>query len=372
MIATYDIAIIGGGIAGAAAAANLAKDFKVLLLERESQPGYHATGRSAALFSEIYGNTSIRALSRASHEFLFNPPFDFCDAPLVARRGALYIANASQVAALLAFATLPDVAKGAHLVSTDEALRLTPCLRRDYVAAGLYEPNASDIDVHRLLQGYLKAFRTQGGNIICNAEVLALQRDDDKPWKINTTAGDFYATTIINAAGAWVDQIAQMAGATTIDIQPLKRCACIAELSSGLESEHWPLTIDIGEQFYFKPDAGCLLISPADETPSIPSDAWPDDLNIAIAIDRISKATTLKIQRLKASWAGLRSFVADRSPVVGFDPQVSNFFWIAGLGGYGIQTAPAISQLAGSLLRKEPLPTNIRVQGLDLASIMPK
>jgi len=229
-------------------------------------------------------------------------------------------------------------------VGLEEALQITPCLRRDYVAEGVYEPEACDMDVNSLHQGYLRSLRAQGGRVLCNAKVSSLVRNANV-WKIVSSAGDFYAPTILNTAGAWVDQIAIMAGAKSIGIQPLKRSACIAELPDGVNAEHWPLIYDIGNRFYFKPDAGCLLISPADETLSNPCDAWPEDIDIAIAIDR--------------------------NPVVGYDPCVSGLFWIAALGGYGIQTAPAVGCLAAALLQHLAVPADILELGLNMAIISP-
>lgn len=367
----FDIAIIGGGMVGAAAAANLAPHARVLVLERESQPGYHATGRSAALFSEIYGNASIRALTRASREFLYTPPPGFTDASLVSPRGALYIANAEQLDALDAFASLPDVAAGTRRIGAIEARALSPSLRADYVAAAVYEPDAQDLDVHALHQGYLRLLRERGGRLVNNAGVTALQRQDDA-WTIGTDAGIFHAKTVINAAGAWVDEIAKLAGAAPIGIQPLRRTAFMVDAPAGSDSDHWPMTIDIDEQFYFKPDAGRLLLSPADETPSAPCDALPEDMDIAIAVDRIEQATTLSIARVQQKWAGLRSFVADCSPVVGQDPEVAGFFWIAALGGYGIQTAPAVGRLAAALVRHQSVPGDMLERGLDVALLSPQ
>lgn len=367
----FDIAIIGGGMVGATAAANLAPHVRVLVLERESQPGYHATGRSAALFSEIYGNASIRALTRASREFLYTPPPGFTDAPLVSPRGMLYIAHAGQLDALEAFATLPDVAAGTRRLGADEACALSPCLRADYVAAAVYEPDAQDLNVHALHQGYLRVVRAHGGRLVNNAGVTALQRQDDA-WAIGTDAGAFQAKILINAAGAWVDEIAKLAGAAPIGIQPLRRTAFMADPPVGSDSDGWPMLIDIDEQFYLKPDAGRLLLSPADETPSAPCDALPEDMDIAIAVDRIEQATTLSIARVQQKWAGLRSFVADGSPVIGHDPEVAGFFWVAALGGYGIQTAPAVGRLAAALVRHQAVPSDMLERGLDVALLAPQ
>lgn len=367
----FDIAVIGGGMAGAAVAANLAPHARVLVLERESHPGYHATGRSAALFSEIYGNASIRALTRASREFLYTPPAGFTDSSLVSPRGALYVASSTQRDALDEFASLPDVAAGTRLVGATEAQALSPALRTGYVAAALYEPDAQDLDVHALHVGYLRLLRQRGGRLVNQAGVTALQRQGDT-WTITTDAGIFHAHTLVNAAGAWVDEIARLAGATPIGIRPLRRTAFMVDAPPGGDSDHWPLTIDIDEAFYFKPDAGRLLLSPADETPSVPCDALPDDLDIAIAVDRIEQATTLSITHVQQKWAGLRSFVDDRCPVIGYDPAVEGFFWIAALGGYGIQTAPAVGRVAAKLVLREPAPADVLALGLDLAAISPE
>jgi D-arginine dehydrogenase len=366
----FDIAVIGGGMTGATTAANLAIHARVLVLEQESQPGYHATGRSAAIFSEIYGNAPIRALTRASREFFYAPPQGFTDTPLVTPRGALYIANGEQLDALRAFAELPDVASGTRRIDAREARELSPSLRQDYVAAGLYEPDAQDLDVHALHQSYLRTLREHGGQLVNHAGVHALQRQDEL-WLIQTHAGDYRAKTIVNAAGAWADGLAALAGAAPVGIQPLRRTAFMVDAPVHSTSEHWPLTIDIGEQFYFKPDAGRLLLSPADETLSVPCDVLPEDLDIAIAIDRIEQATTLSITHVRQKWAGLRSFVKDRSPVIGYDPHVRDFFWVAALGGYGIQTAPAVGRLAAALVRHQPAPADMLQLGLDLASIAP-
>jgi D-arginine dehydrogenase len=366
----FDIAVIGGGIAGAAAAANLAPHASLLVLERESQPGYHATGRSAALFSEIYGNASIRALTRGSRAFLLAPPAGFAESPLVSPRGALYVASAGQLKALDEFASLPDVAVGTRRVDAIEARALSPSLRDGYVAAGVYEPDAQDVDVHALHQGYLRWLRGRGGKLVNSAGVTSLRRDDDG-WAIGTHAGIFHARLVVNAAGAWADEIAGLAGAAPIGIQPLRRTAFMVDAPAGSDADRWPMTIDIDEQFYFKPDAGRLLLSPADETPSAPCDAMPEDLDIAIAVDHIEQATTLSITHVRQKWAGLRSFVADRSPVIGYDPQVADFFWIAALGGYGIQTAPAVGRLAAALVQRQPAPADLLELGLDVGSVAP-
>lgn len=367
----FDIAVIGGGITGASAAANLATSASVLVLERESQPGYHATGRSAAVFSQTLGSAAMRSLSQASGPFFHAPPPPFSGAPLLSPRGKLYIASANQLDALAGLAGAPGVAEFARYTSPEEIAALAPGLRPGHVAAALYEPQAQDVDVHALLHGYLRWLRGNGGRLVNHAGVEALKRVDGQ-WVIHTAVGTFRAKTLVNAAGAWVDQVAVLAGARPSGIQPLRRTAFMVDAPLALDVTHWPMTVDIGSQFYFKPDAGRLLISPADETLSVPCDAWPDDMDIAIAVDRIEKATTLSITHVQQKWAGLRSFVADRNPVIGYDPLIEDFFWIAALGGSGIQTAPAVGRLAAARIRHLHVPDDLQQYGLDERALSPQ
>jgi D-arginine dehydrogenase len=346
-----DILIIGAGIAGASAAAELARTHRVLLLEGEDAPGYHSTGRSAAVFSESYGNEAVRALSRASRDFLYRPPADFSPHPLIKRRSWLHVASESQACALERFLATEDVAPRVRRVAPEEALALSPLLRPETAAAGgAYEEDAADIDVHALHQGYLRLFRHRRGTILTNAQVTALTRTGGA-WQVKSTAGDFHARTVINAAGAWADRVAGLAGIAPMQIQACRRTAALIELADGRISDTWPLTIDMEEAYYFKPDAGLILLSPADETPVEPSDVQPEELDVAIAVDRLERATRVTVSKVRRKWAGLRSFAPDRSPVIGFDDAAPGFFWLAGQGGYGIQTAPAAAALAAALVR---------------------
>lgn len=356
-------------MAGASAAAELATTHKVALLEGEDALGLHSTGRSAAVFSETYGNRSIRSLTRASRDFFYHPPADFSPHPLLKRRSWLHVASASQASALESLFGQEDVALRVRRVGPDEALTLCPLLRPETVAAGgAYETDAADIDVDALHRGYLRLLRQHRGTILTGAQVTALLRSGGK-WLVETTAGAFQAPIIINAAGAWADQVAALAGILPLRIQPCRRTAVLVELSGAETCGEWPLTIDIEEAYYFKPDAGLLLISPADETPVEPCDAQPEELDVATAIDRVERATLISIKRVRRSWAGLRSFAPDRSPVIGFDEAAPGFFWLAGQGGYGIQTAPAAARLAAALLRGEELPQSLA--GLDPACVAP-
>jgi D-arginine dehydrogenase len=348
----FDIVVIGAGIAGASAAADLARTHRVVVLEREEHPGYHSTGRSAALFSEIYGNSVVRALSRASRDFFYTPPPGFAVHPLVKPRGSLYIAREDQLPHLESFAQNKDLAGSIRRLTREAALRACPILRPDYVSAALFEEDAADVDVNELHQGYLRQFRSAGGKLVVNADVKSLSHNA-RLWTAETSAGVFRAPIIVNAAGAWADVIATKAGVAPLKIHPCRRTALLAELPAGLAADAWPMVIDIDESFYLKPDAGLLLISPADETPVTACDVQPEEFDIAVAIDRVEQATTLTVTRVRKRWAGLRSFAPDRSPVIGFDSAKPGFFWLAGQGGYGIQTAPAAAKLAAALLRGE-------------------
>lgn len=363
-----DVLVIGGGMAGTAIAAHLAAHLSVRLLEMEDQLGYHSTGRSAALFSETYGNSAIRALSRASRKLFFAPAGDFASVPLVRPRPVLIVARIGQEAATEAFAA----ASGGALQAIDAgaALALCPALRSDGLVSGLLDSGTADIEVHELQQGYLRQFRSRGGQLSMRSKVTGITRLGSS-WAVECGATTFRADLVINAAGAWAGDVGYMAGAQAIGLEPRRRTAVLVDLPPGVDAEHWPMLLDVEEQFYAKPDAGLLLLSPGDETPTIACDASPDELDIAIAIDRLQNATTLEVRRVRSKWAGLRSFVADRSPVVGFDAVQPGFFWAAALGGYGIQTAPALSRVAASLALGQAIESEIADFGVRVADISP-
>ncbi len=365
-----DIIVIGAGIAGASVAAHLADTHRVILTEREDRPGYHSTGRSAALFTEIYGNSLIRALTRASRAFLFAPPPAFTESALTRPRGCLYIATSGQLGSLREFAALPDIAPATRPISTAEARNLCPVLREDYLAGALLEPDSSDIDVHALHQGYLHLFKGRNGRVLNGAPVQALERAGDG-WTVRAGAETLTARVVVNAAGAWADEIATLAGVARIGLVPFRRTAVLIDPPPGMTVNTWPFVNDIDEQFYFKPEGGSLFLSPADETPAEPGDAQPDEWDVATAVDRVQSATTLQIDRLKARWAGLRTFATDRSPVVGFSQEAEGFFWLAGQGGYGIQTAPALSRAAAALALGSPLPPDLLQAGVRAEAMSP-
>jgi D-arginine dehydrogenase len=364
--------VIGAGIAGASVACELAGTHRVLLLERESQPGYHTTGRSAALFTETYGNAVMRAFTRASKSFLLHPPPGFAPAPFLSPRGSLFVARQEQVQRLQQLADECSALVGNLVWCTGEELRArVPCFTPEQASAGLFEPDAMDIDVHALHQAFLRGLTARGGRLVCNADVRALDRQAGL-WRVSTSAGEFSATLLVDAAGAWVDEVGTLAGAKPVGLVPKRRTAITFDPPAGLAIERWPLVIDADEQWYFKPDAGRILASPADETPSPPCDAQPDEYDIAVLVDRLARFTTLQVSRIVARWAGLRSFVADKTIVAGFDDQVPGFFWLGGQGGYGIQTSPAVARAAAALLRGEPMPADMADLGIDAPALSPR
>lgn len=366
-----DFLIIGGGIAGASVGYWLAPHGRVTLLERESQPGYHSTGRSAAVFMESYGTPQVRALTMASRSFMEQPPAGFNEHPLLAPRCAMMVATQGQDALLMEhWEVLRGLSPRAQLLDSAAACARVPVLRPEKVLGAVFEPDAADMDVHAIHQGYLRGLRRAGGAVVCNAEVTALQHAAGR-WQVQAGGLTFEAPVVINAAGAWADVVAALAGLPGIGLEPRRRSAFIFAPPPGLTSATWPLTIGVGEDWYFKPDAGMLLGSPANADPVAPQDIQPEELDIALAIDRIQAMTSLTIRRPTRTWAGLRSFVADGDLVGGFDPQAAGFFWLAAQGGYGIQTSAAMGEACAALVRGLPLPQRIAAYGLSAEMLSP-
>lgn len=348
MIERYDVIIIGAGIAGASAAYFIGQRpprRRVLILERELLPGMHSTGRSAALFMESYGPAQVRCLTRASRPFLESSPAGFCETPLLRPRGALFVGRADQAAAVEQLhQRLRADGCPALLMGGDAARELVGVLRPEAAEHSLLDPGAADIDVDALHQGYLRGARGAGAQLICNAPGRALNFDGTA-WEVEAGGQRYRADVIINAAGAWVDEVARMAGVAPIGIQPCRRSAMVFDPPDGVDSSAWPCVIGIAEDFYFKPEAKLLLGSPANADPVVPHDVLPEDIDIATAIDRIEAATTLRIRRPRRTWAGLRSFVASGEIIARQDDSNRRFIWAAALGGYGIQTSPAVGAL---------------------------
>ncbi|SPO54389.1 FAD-dependent oxidoreductase [Pseudomonas sp. JV551A1] len=372
MTPIYDTLIIGAGIAGASLGYRLAGRQKVLLLEREAQPGYHSTGRSAAMFMEAYGTPQIQALTRASRAFYEAPPQGFCEHPLLEPRGCLYVASLEQ-RALLEQTHAQNLANGTEvsLLDRDAALALVPSLRGENLAGAVLEAGAMDLDVHALHQGFLRGYRAAGGELRCNAELIQAWYLDDL-WQVELGDGSrVQARQLVNAAGAWADRVAEQCGVARIGLQPCRRSAFTFPGPADQDFAHWPAVIGVDESFYFKPDAGQLLGSPANADPVEPQDAAPEELDVALGIYNIEAMTTLAIRRPSHTWAGLRSFVADGDLVIGFDAHAPAFFWLAAQGGYGIQSAAGASRLAADLLLGQPLCPGLVSQGVAPERLSP-
>jgi len=336
-----DIAIVGAGMAGASLAAELAGEASVLLLEAEDQPGYHSTGRSAAFWAESYGGPFVQPLTTASGPFLVHHGF-------LGARGALHLADAGGLGALRAMEAQFGADIAFERLGRDRLEGLIPGLRPGWIE-GLLEPSCADIDVAALHGFYLAQARRGGAKLVARAEVRALRREGEG-WLIETPAGAFRARVVADAAGAWADRVAALAGVAPVGLQPYRRTLSQLRVDPSAPPD-MPLVIDARERFYFKPEAGGRLwLSPHDETECDPCDCAPEELDIAIAIDRFEQVVDWRVERVERSWAGLRSFAPDRRPVYGFDPLVPGFFWCAGQGGFGIQTAPAAARLAAALL----------------------
>jgi D-arginine dehydrogenase len=366
---SYDVLVIGGGIAGASIGYELAADRTVGLLEMEPTLAYHTTGRSVATFLESYGSRTIRLLTTASRAFMEDPPDGF-GRPVLKPLPLIWVAPHSDVDEMHAmYESVVELVPDMRVLSADEVIDSTKVIRPEWVAAGLLEPGASEIDVAALHGGFAGALRARGGEIHTSAGVSAMRRVGDR-WHVTDQSGDMYeAAVVVNAAGSWCDIVAGMAGAKPVGIHPLRRTVFTIGPPEGMDTDTIPLVADVGGTFYLKPEGPQILCSPADEVPSEPCDARPEETDIAKAIDVINTATTLDIRHVRSSWAGLRNFVADRSPVAGFDDEVDGFFWFVGQGGYGIQMSPALAQAGASLVRSGELPAPLVARGLDVASL---
>jgi len=366
-----DFLVIGGGIAGASVAYELSVRSSVILLEAEDATGYHSTGRSAAVMSENYGPALWSRLVTASRTFLEDPPAGFTDVPLVLPRGAMFLALADEQEQLrLQGEELRRRGARIDIVAVREAQRYCPVIRDDPFALALYEPDCKDIDTNALMTGYLKSLLRRGGRAItgARAERLTWSREC---WTVKTAKGDFEAPTVINAAGGWVRKVAAMAGLPGRNIVPLRRTALLFDPPAGSDIRTWPMTFDVAETFYFKPEAGRIMVSPVDMAPSEPCDAQADELEVAIAIDRIHACTTMEVRSVKHKWDGLRTFAPDHEPVIGPDPAAPGFIWLAEQGGNGVMAAAAAARLAASLARGVGVPVDIAGLGVTAEVVSP-
>lgn len=382
MSSTPRITVVGCGMAGASLAYMLAVEHgvPVTLLEREPQPGMHSTGRSAALYMPSYGPPGVRAATIASGTFYRDPPAGFAAHPLLTPRGALHVAfdldlgtgrDADPLSRLDTLEAEVRASGGAITrIGADDCLRRCPVLLADAVVGGAFEDMALDMDVDAILQGFLRGARRGGATVRTGAALLAMEHGADG-WTLHTAAGTEAADIVVNAAGAWADAVGALAGARPVGLQPKRRSAFLFNPPDGVNSHGWPAVIDAAERFYFKPDAGLLLGSLANADPVPPHDVLPEELDIATGIWAIEQATTLRVGRPRGTWAGLRSFVPDGEPICGFDPHVPGLFWLAGQGGYGIQSAPGLAWLAAALVLGKPVPDDLQALGLQPGTLSP-
>ncbi|MEN9986400.1 MAG: hypothetical protein RI925_1902 [Pseudomonadota bacterium] len=371
MVKTCDFLVVGSGIAGASVAYELAKDAKVILLEQEAQPGYHATGRSAAIFLETYGSPTVRALTCASRSFYEHPDDGFTEVALMRARGAVFLGTENDLPELRAhFAEVSQLVKSATWLDATALYTLLPCLKPGLWVAGAWEPDAQDLDVNAIHQGFLRGFRRHDGELWVNAPLISAHRDMGV-WHVKTAIGDIETPYLVNAAGAWCDKVAQAADVKPVGLTPLQRTAISIAAPANASINAWPYFGDIAESFYIKPDAGCLLASPCDQTPVDPCDAAPDEYDVAVIADRIEKMTVLPVERMLAKWAGLRTFSADRTPVAGWATDMEGFFWLAGQGGYGIQTAPALSRFSAGMILRGKVDAELSAFGITEAALSP-
>lgn len=335
-----DFLIVGGGIAGVSAGARLSHLGRVMILEAEDNLAHHASGRSAALYEPFYGLPPIVELSQASGDYLRD-----ANGGVLSPRGMMILSVPEDRERFL-----KDIkAMSLDEISFDEAFAHMPILNRDRVAYAAYGDHAWDIDTDLFIQNFLRELRANGGQVVNRARVSAVRRLPEG-WQVDTPAGTFEGRILINAAGAWADEVAALAGIPSPGLTPLRRSMARIPAPGGHDISRWPMTFGVGETWYSKPDAGALIVSPAEEHPMDPHDAWADDMVLAEGLARYEEYVTEPVTRLIASWAGLRTFAPDRVPVIGFAPQDPGYFWLAGQGGYGFQSAPAASQLVADLI----------------------
>jgi D-arginine dehydrogenase len=364
-LTAVDVVVVGGGIAGASVAASIARGRRVVLVEQEAQLAQHATGRSAASYVTSYGPAPIRALTRASRAVLASAGDD--GTSVLTPRALLWVAFDDDATTALdrLCAEVPELER----IRGDEVRHRHDALRSDRLE-GAVEADACDIDVLALHHRYVRSARTAGVEIWPEAKVVGAEPGTGGRIVVATTAGRLSADVVVDAAGAWADQVAELFGAAPAGLRALRRTVAVARPTRQVDPD-WPFVVDLGGRFYFKPEGPNVLVSPSDETEQRPGDPRVDEVDVALALDRVNAVSDLGLRSVQSSWAGLRTFAADGNPVVGFDPAVPGLFWVAGQGGYGIQIAPALAEVAAAILDAGPLPDHVVAEGLDLEALRP-
>jgi D-arginine dehydrogenase len=368
-----DVLIIGSGIAGASVGYYLLKnqpDCKAVLLESEATTSFHTTGRSAAFLLPFYGGDKVAPLTKFSKWFYEHPPEGFTNTPLLENRGALHIANSGQIETLANYyKQASSFLSGLEMKTKDEVCAIVPVLNNDYVAGGIFDPGCYDLDVSAIHSGFLQGYQAAGGEVITNAEVFEISKDGGG-WLVVSKGGTFRAKKIVNAAGAWGDVVAKMAGVAPLGLMPLRRTIIVCPLACEVDKK-WPLVIDIDDNFYFRPEGQGILASPGDETLSEPCDCQPEEIDVAKTAHDMETVTGKIITKIDSRWAGLRTFTPDRVPAVGFDKHHDGFFWCVGQGGFGIQTAAAIGLLSADLILGRQLDSDLSKLGISPDSFSP-
>jgi len=358
----FDYLIIGAGISGAAIGYELALHGKTLVLEMEAHPGFHSTGRSAALYTPNYGPDLVRKINKLSATFLQSPPTGFTAGELLSHRGMMTVVSSNDAQVL---PSLLAVGGGyVEQIDVPQIRKLAPFLKTESIHGAVYEHGVFDIDVTALHQGYLTGFKQRGGTLICNATVDSLL-NSNKQWRVSTTEASYTTSIVVNAAGAWADHIGSLAGATVIGLQPKRRTAILVDPPAKVHMASVPAIDFYGIDNYLKPEAQQLMVSPGDETHVDAQDIQADDFDVAVLVDWLERNTHIEVKRVSHQWAGLRSFTADGTPVVGFDPAVDGFFWLAGQGGYGIMMASALGRASAGMITQSNLPEDFINAGVD-------
>jgi D-arginine dehydrogenase len=372
VIPAVDVVVVGAGIAGVSAAAELsAAGRTVLLLEREQQPAMHASGRSASVLSETSGHPLVCSLARLSRPFFERPPEGFAEHPLLGPRGLVWVGEAGDAQLLDELAGRAErVAPTARRLTPAEARELLPSFADAAIAGGaVHEPDAMAIDTAAVIAGYIRTLRRNDGQLATGAEVIRLAPAPDGTWSVETERAAWRAQHVVDAAGGWADEVAARAGVAPIGLVAMRRTAAISPAPDTVAG--WPLVMDIAGRYYCEPESGGLLISPADETPLDPCDAQPDELDVALALERVREATGLPLRSIRRAWAGLRTFAPDRAPVLGEDPNAPGFWWLAGQGGAGIKTAPAMARLLAASIGGRPFGPQSEALGVTAEALSP-
>ncbi|MBV8687519.1 MAG: FAD-binding oxidoreductase [Alphaproteobacteria bacterium] len=367
-----DFLVVGGGIAGLSAAASLVRHGKVIVLEAEDAPGYHSSGRSVSFSHYGIGNAAVRGMTAWSRPFFERQPEGFSDAPVSRPMQTLYMGDLDELPALQAlYGEMSRFTDAVEWIDAERLRALCPAVRTGPGGAerAILDPTGIKLDADALLQGYARALKAGGGELLTRRRVEHVEPG----WTVRTDTGErFTAPVLVNAAGAWADRVAAMAGVAPLGLQPKRRTIIVVDPPAGAHVEEWPFVHAIAGDFYMLPEAGQLLVSPADEVDDEPSDAAPEDYDVALAADRLERYTTLSVRRIAHRWAGLRSFVADRTPTAGFDDAAPGFFWLVGQGGYGLQTAPAMAAIVEALAAGGAWPEGLAALGVTAGTVDPE